>query len=552
MSGEPSQPDWSLLPDDPVRFFALAEGFDRTALKRAYNALVRRFKPEHHPAEFQQIRAAYEQLDQMLSYPEQFAGFMRVRPAPPDEAEAESGPTARISPRVQQKSLREKLIERLATESPETIYQELRNDDSSSPERYFALALLADVVERDKPLRFIEWLLAGLKKFPRADSLKWLLFEALRSPLPASAAEKILLACAETLSQGEFYAITESLWEGLLRDDRAPVVEKLLTQCEQKLKGLALDCRATFMLRMARIALWLPDPAWGLSALEFAEAHFHELPDYLTNELDLLSFVREYIKRRPEFRTGDEVRGAIDSAMASFFSGEEQLADAQVVAANVRIATDPTATAAAFPRRDDGAWDHGVRLWLLTSVEVGQRVGIGLGQAFDQELWYSRVAALIDQLDRQFWKSRRGLNYRIQRLLLTGLRILMVFVPISLGINIIDPDVPYLDFGIVGLPIGGVVVVGGFLFAYWYGQRISRTKWDPYFSDYFRSTYNCMWRREIWSFTQRARVSCDFVSQCIAHRFEQSQPKATYSWMAEGVANDRGLEVFALAQHFLR
>ena len=68
MTDSPGEPDWSLLPHDPVRFFGLAEGFDRRELKRSYNQLIRRFKPEKHPQEFQRIRAAHEQLDSGIRY----------------------------------------------------------------------------------------------------------------------------------------------------------------------------------------------------------------------------------------------------------------------------------------------------------------------------------------------------------------------------------------------------------------------------------------------------------------------------------------------------
>ncbi len=73
MSAEPSRDDdsppaWHLLPDDPVGFFGLASGYDRKDLKRAYNALLRRYKPDKAPQEFQKLRAAFEQLDGELRY----------------------------------------------------------------------------------------------------------------------------------------------------------------------------------------------------------------------------------------------------------------------------------------------------------------------------------------------------------------------------------------------------------------------------------------------------------------------------------------------------
>ncbi len=68
MAASPAEPDWNLLPHDPVQFFGLEPGFDRRALKRRYNELIRQFKPERFPQEFQRIRAAYEQLDEAVRY----------------------------------------------------------------------------------------------------------------------------------------------------------------------------------------------------------------------------------------------------------------------------------------------------------------------------------------------------------------------------------------------------------------------------------------------------------------------------------------------------
>ncbi|MEE9395047.1 MAG: J domain-containing protein [Planctomycetota bacterium] len=52
------------LPDsnDPFEVLGVEPGADRKTIKRAYIALVKRFKPEHFPDEFQRIRAAYETL----------------------------------------------------------------------------------------------------------------------------------------------------------------------------------------------------------------------------------------------------------------------------------------------------------------------------------------------------------------------------------------------------------------------------------------------------------------------------------------------------------
>ncbi len=65
---EEHQADWQQLPHNPRGFFGLGGQFDRRDLKRAYGKLIRKFKPETHPDEFQRIRAAYEEVESFLRY----------------------------------------------------------------------------------------------------------------------------------------------------------------------------------------------------------------------------------------------------------------------------------------------------------------------------------------------------------------------------------------------------------------------------------------------------------------------------------------------------
>ena len=158
MSEDAPQPEWRCLPHDPQSFFALADGFDRKDLKRAYNRLIRRFKPETHPEEFQRIRAAYEQLDQMLRYGGGMPAFQPPTQAesgwshePREEPGAAAGPgqDATLAP-----DLPPELHERVATEAPASLYKELQQKAEKSPYDYYALALLSDVCDRRDGLQF--------------------------------------------------------------------------------------------------------------------------------------------------------------------------------------------------------------------------------------------------------------------------------------------------------------------------------------------------------------------------------------------------------------
>ena len=63
----PSDPaDW---PDDPFELLNVSPSVQRRDARRAYLKLVRQYKPDQFPTEFQKIREAFESVDQLLQSP---------------------------------------------------------------------------------------------------------------------------------------------------------------------------------------------------------------------------------------------------------------------------------------------------------------------------------------------------------------------------------------------------------------------------------------------------------------------------------------------------
>ena len=93
MGESSSEPDWSLLPHQPEAFFELQDDYDRKDLKRRYNRLLKQYKPEKFPEEFQRIRAAFEQLDNQLRYGRRMNGPSLTLPNL-DWEQGEQAPTA--------------------------------------------------------------------------------------------------------------------------------------------------------------------------------------------------------------------------------------------------------------------------------------------------------------------------------------------------------------------------------------------------------------------------------------------------------------------------
>jgi hypothetical protein len=62
MSARPLPDDLSQWPDDPNELLGVSYGIAPRELRRAYNRLIRIYKPEQYPEHFRRIREAYEQL----------------------------------------------------------------------------------------------------------------------------------------------------------------------------------------------------------------------------------------------------------------------------------------------------------------------------------------------------------------------------------------------------------------------------------------------------------------------------------------------------------
>ena len=55
-------------PDNPYSILGVPHGVEEKELKRAYVRLIRRFKPEQYPEQFQRLREAYETLQRWAAF----------------------------------------------------------------------------------------------------------------------------------------------------------------------------------------------------------------------------------------------------------------------------------------------------------------------------------------------------------------------------------------------------------------------------------------------------------------------------------------------------
>ena len=172
-------------------------------MKRAYGRLIRIYKPETHPGEFQRIRRAYEQLEHQVRYgieqntiAAQTDAWSSVLATDASQAPpAEPGDSPSTSPQ---------LVAERAIQEPRATYRVLRQSTDKSPQDYFVLAVLSDLVAGDESHSFLKWVLKGLQQFPSDVGLQQLLREYLRTDVAPASAASILAACSKTLAADAF------------------------------------------------------------------------------------------------------------------------------------------------------------------------------------------------------------------------------------------------------------------------------------------------------------------------------------------------------------
>ena len=91
MSDDRLPADLSAWPRDVYELLGVRRGVSRRELRKAYTALLRQFKPEHHPDHFRRIRDAYEAVLRNVEWQE------RQQPPAPEEPANDSVPPVNFS-----------------------------------------------------------------------------------------------------------------------------------------------------------------------------------------------------------------------------------------------------------------------------------------------------------------------------------------------------------------------------------------------------------------------------------------------------------------------
>lgn len=548
-----SEPEWNRLPHDPQGFFGLPATFDRQDLKRQYNRLIKQFKPEKFPQEFQKIRSAYEALDQRLRYGDESilspVEFPKYHWSASDMSLAVDTPTAGPDdPNIPPSAV--PLFERLRIESPAAIAQELRGIDEKQPYHFFALALLEDVLPDRETQTFLKWLLRGLQRWPRDPGLCELLTTYLKQEVPPQQAGSILRAVAKVIRDDRFFYLTEELWDLHLRNAKFREFRATLQACEAQLVDHRIAARLAFYVHILKPAMWLADDDWVDELLHFINSEGARLAWRFEGDLEVLFQLREYIQHRHDLLDGNPIRAEMDQVVRSYCLDREPEFDTKYLSCAVRLgsAADEVLTAFA-PGKDVERYGPLYRLWLWIDNEVSARHGIT-----DDSGDASKLV-----------KSARGLLRRIQELsdrtnvgsvwTVTGL----LYLSLKGGIYVAAIALLWGGlYAVLGWLIrqdsrqntaAALGIVGGAILG-WCGDKWGMMPlWHKFCRYWALVCYRRVWRKELLPFLKQTRLPYgDFV-----HLLSQAERDDIHcsGWICYYCQLDYGLAFAGLAQRYI-
>ena len=416
---------WQMLPANPMGFFGLKEGFDRRDLKRAYGRLIKRFKPETHPAEFQRIREAYEVLESQNRYGVQQQQLSQMT------AQWNLQPVGSASPASAGVDAVGSV--ELAVRDPRATYQRLARQKTRSPQDYFVLATLADLVDRDSKQMYLRWLLTGAKEYPRDPGLLKLVTEYLSGFTNSKLAASTLLTLSKIVKGDDFFPVSERLWIRLFREVPFAEFAKVLQACESNLKHGSLRSRIVFYVRILRYAVWKAPRKWLDQRLAYIEQHGSDIPDGLDEELEFVLLLNEYVAQDRGGLEGSPVRVAIDRMLETYCTRPWSEAATSVSSLCDELARNGHGVQEVFPTDESESSARLLSLCSIVASDVAQQTGLDFSSVGRErvEAQAARAAADLEETIQDVAGRITRMRWRV-----FGLPFLMIWLgPIVLAMG---------------------------------------------------------------------------------------------------------------------
>ena len=536
-------PDWSFLPHNPIAFFGLEAGFDRKSLKRKYNQLIRKYKPEKAPAEFQKIRAAYEFLDSRLRYGEtpsanknpEFQWTAAQAGEPASRTKVQKTDSADVQPIVA-KVEEIPFYQRVESESPLAIYNQLKNRKGKSPFEYFSMALLSDVVADDS-MMFFKLVLTGIQRHPQETGLINLLYEYLQQDFKTKQIPGLLKTISKVVTDQYFYFLTESLWDRLLRSAKFATWANTLAACESNLKDYRIEGQLAFYLHILPAAIFKADAQWLQAKYKWLDSHASEIPSSLEMDFELVFQLFEY---RRSLAVDNSHSPEVHQGIVNYFVLDGQKSDEAVIELQTAFAQNPGHLLEQFGPETPVNGQQ-LAIWDYINDDVCQRRE--LHENMDPRQLRAKIFDLMADLNRNEieafgWMQELGYYSRKH-----GPYLIALGSPFALLFPWLGT--PILFIVAIVLAIAAAVLVH---FLYRPGDRV-----DVYLEKKMRVRYYSDWRGRFVHLFEATQIHHGELSNAMLDIVQHHSEKVGFaSWLIRFLPSDAGLHLFASAARYLK
>lgn len=542
-----SEPRWELLPHDAEQFFGLSGEFDLRDLKRSYNRLIRRFKPEKFPDEFQRIRAAYESLSDALRYNLPTRRPIATQwPLSLDDIVADRTPDESVAVPATVVDQPPLCHERVASDNPADLYAELKAKPTKMPNDFAALALLADVVVQENSMgaaseSFVDWLFTGLADHSQDWGLTELLREYLCEEHSLDHLSALLLRAVEVLLPERFQYATERAWDRLLREASFEQFRDCLERCGAKLGKSVDHSQLVFYVHVLKLALWKADDDFIEEIRATVDDHYESLSYWAQEEYDLISSLLDYRSHREEFMLRGASCRRIDQAIRDWSVLPETEGDLSVLDCQYFLSMQGQRLLDEFPD-----WTDDVSYMLLPWDRIVSDVLDRLGEPEPQD-----DATLAQHthnfMIRMMRRFKRTLRYFTGLTMVLGAIAMLLVVGVtsgSLAIRLfmkLAAGGQLLSASLDGLAAAAVLVIG-FIAAvavFFFGRRYSTLRYESV-------------RRELFKLVRVTALRVDELAEFIAAREDEKYGDDNTiddtDVITKRIGLDAGVELFSLAQ----
>lgn len=362
--------NWDQLQSNPKKFFGLQDDYDLKDLKRAYNALIRVYKPEQYPNEFQKIRSAYEPMLAALKY-----GIENRESRTVDFHIKKSGSIETFEALESTEKL--ELLKRLDVESVDSIYKSLSKKTKKSPEEFVRFAMFADFGSTGYPNRnerFFDCLVEGLKAHPNHNGLVEMCRELLNQMNGDEFLLDAMIRLSKSVSPSTFSYITEQSWIRLIAKIE---FDQFKEGFQKSVNNLTISSELEILplyTSIAKSGIWFAEQTWIDNLIGAIEDQYFQLDYWMQSQFEMLDYLNRYHKDRDSLVDQKPICTRIDAAIRSWCVDAEWIADQNIVECQLYIAANPDKVISEFPMEGD-LQNLILNCWQYVSEDVEERLG---------------------------------------------------------------------------------------------------------------------------------------------------------------------------------